>query len=67
MKKKQKLPKGWTQAKIRELIAYYDNQTEDEEFEEIEAAHKNAHITMMAVPTELVPKVRALLARKRSA
>ena len=67
MKKKQKLPKGWTQAKIRELIAFYDNQTEEEEFEEIEAAHKSANITMMAVPTELVPKVRALLARKRSA
>jgi len=67
MKKKQKLPKGWTQAKIRELIAHYDNQTEDEEFEEIEAAHKSANITMMAVPTNLVPKVQAFLARRRSA
>jgi hypothetical protein len=67
MKKKQKLPKGWTQAKIRELIAYYDKQTEDEEFEEIEAAYKSANITMMAVPTKLVPKVQAFLARRRSA
>jgi hypothetical protein len=28
---------------------------------------KADNITMMAVPTELVPKVRALIAKKRSA
>ena len=67
MKKKQKLPRGWTEAKMRDLIAHYDNQSEDEEYEEIEAAHKSGNITMMAIPNELVPKVHALLARKRSA
>ena len=49
---------------MKELIAHYENQTEDEEFADIEAAREAADITLMAIPTELVPKVRALLAGK---
>ena len=67
MKKKQKFPRGWNEAKVRKVIEHYDNQSEDEEAAEIEAALKDRNITMMAVPTKLVPKVRALLGRKRSA
>jgi hypothetical protein len=33
---------------------------------EIEAAHEMDGVTLMAVPTELVPEVRALLARSKS-
>jgi hypothetical protein len=64
MKKKQKLPRGWNQKRIREVIDHYENQTEDEQFEEIERARKAANITMIAVPTELVPAVQALIAKK---
>ncbi len=67
MKKKQKLPRGWNQARVRKVIEHYDQQSEEDEASEIEAALKDRNITMMAVPTRLVPKVRALLARKRSA
>jgi len=67
MKKKQRFPRGWNEAKVRKVIAHYDKQSEDGEAAEIEAAMKGRNITMMAVPTKLVPKVRALLARKRSA
>jgi hypothetical protein len=67
MKKKQRFPQSWNEARVRKVIEHYDNQSEDEEAAEIEAALKDRSITMMAVPTELVPKVRALLARKRSA
>jgi hypothetical protein len=67
MKKKQRFPRGWNEAKVRKVIAHYDKQSEDDEAAEIEGAMKGRRITMMAVPTELVPKVRALLARKRSA
>ena len=42
-------------------------ETEDEQFAEVEAARDAEGITLMAVPTELVPEVRALLARKQSA
>jgi len=67
MKKKQKFPAGWNEAKVRKVIAHYDAQTEDEEHAEIEAARKAGTFTLMEIPTKLVPKVRALLAGKRSA
>jgi hypothetical protein len=63
----QKFPPGWDAERIRQVIDHYDNQDEDEQFAEIEAAQQAEGITMMAVPTELVPEVRALLARKQSA
>ncbi len=64
---KQKLPPGWTEARIRKLAEYYDNQSEDEQLAEIEAAWDAVNVTMVAVPTELVPEVLRLLARKRGA
>jgi len=64
---KQNFPPGWDEQRVREVIAHYDNQTEDEQFAEIEAAHEAEQVTLMAVPTELEPEVRALLARRRSA
>ncbi len=63
----QKFPPGWDEARVREVIAHYDRQSEDEQFAEIEAAQQAEGVTMMAVPTDLVPEVRALLARKQSA
>jgi phosphoglycolate phosphatase-like HAD superfamily hydrolase len=63
---KQKLPPGWDEERVREVIAHYEGQTEDEEFAEIEAAREAEDVTLMAIPTELVPEVRALLARKHS-
>ncbi len=62
--KKQQFPPGWDEKRVKEVIAHYENQTEDEEFAEIEAAREAENITLMAIPTELVPKVRALLALK---
>ena len=62
---KQKFPPGWDEKRVKELIEHYENQTEDEEFADIEAARDAEDITLMAIPTELVPEVRALLARPR--
>ncbi len=63
----QNFPPGWDEERVRQVVAHYETQTEDEQFAEIEAAHNSEGVTLMAVPTELVPEVRALLARKRSA
>jgi hypothetical protein len=63
----QKYPLDWEEKRVREVIEHYENQIEDEQYAEIEAAQKAENITMMAVPTELVPKVRALIAKNRSA
>jgi hypothetical protein len=66
-KKKQKLPRGWSEKRIREVIDHYENQTDEEQHTEIEAALKAENITMMAVPTELVPEVSAFIAKRHSA
>jgi len=59
-------PSGWDEDRVREVLAHYEDQT-DEPFAEIEATREAEGMTPMAVPTELVPEVRALLARKPSA
>lgn len=63
----QKLPRGWSEEKIRGVISHYDAQTEDEEAEEIDSALKQEGITMIAVPNPLVDKVRELIAREQGA
>jgi 5-formyltetrahydrofolate cyclo-ligase len=65
--KKQELPSGWTEKRIRQLAEYYDNQTEEEQAAEIEAAWRSDNVTMMPVPTERVSEVLRLLARKPGA
>ena len=63
----EKYPPGWDAERVRQVLDHYEKQDEDEQFAEIEAALETEGLTMMAVPTELVPEVRALLARKQSA
>ena len=65
--KMQASPHGWDEKRVKELIAHYESQTEDEEFADIEAAHAAEDVTLMTIPTDLVPEVRAILARKLSA
>lgn len=59
----QRFPPGWDEERVRAVLAHYEDQNEDEQFAEIEAAHEDQDVTLMAVPTALVPKVRALLAQ----
>ncbi|MCH8840059.1 MAG: hypothetical protein IH831_05165 [Planctomycetes bacterium] len=56
-------PPGWDEARVREVLAQYENQNEDEQFAQIEAALETEGVTLMAVPTDLVPEVQAILAR----
>ena len=63
----QKLPPGWDQSRIRQVIEHYDSQHEDERAAEIEAAWEVEGMTLMSVPTDLVPEIRAILARKQTA
>ena len=61
--KKQRLPKGWTEEKIRKLAEHHDNLTDDEQAAEIEAGLTEKDQTIMAVPTKLLPEiVRTLVA-----
>lgn len=65
--KKQRLPKGWTQEKIRKLAEYHDKLTQDQQAAEIESALADEHQTVMVVPTELVPAIIKLINKKRPA
>lgn len=61
--KQNKFPLGWDEKRVQNVIAYYDQQTEDEAVVEAEDALQNEHSTLMAIPTELVPAVLELIDR----
>jgi hypothetical protein len=66
-RRKQVFPRGWNEKRVQEVIAYYDNQTEDEGAAEYEAAMNVDGLTVMLVPTDLVPEIRQLIGRRRGA
>ena len=63
--KKQIFPRGWDEKRVRDVIAYYDRQTEDEEAAVYQAAMKVEGQTAMLVPTKHVPEIRRLIARQQ--
>ena len=63
MKKKSTYPPGWDEARVRRVLAHYEQQTEAEAVAEDEAAFENQTQTAMEVPVELVPVVRELIAK----
>jgi len=64
---KQAYPRGWNAKRVKEVLAYYDRQTEEAELAEYEKAMKVEGQAMMLVPKELVPEIRRLIARRRGA
>ena len=52
-------PKGWNENRVRSVIDYYENQTEDEAVAEDEKVTSNQ--TLMQVPTELVSAILELI------
>jgi hypothetical protein len=63
MKKKSTYPPGWDEARVRRVLAHYEEQSEEEAFAEDEAAFEKITKTMVEVPIELVPTVRELIAK----
>ena len=55
-------PSGWDEDRVREVLAHYEAQTEDEAVAEDEAAFEDQSQTFMEIPNALVPKVRELIA-----
>ena len=56
-------PAGWDEERVNKVLQYYESQTEEEALAEINAAFDNADYSVMLVPNELVPTVRALLSQ----
>ena len=55
-------PPGWDEERVQRILRHYDSLTEDEAVAEDEAAFEDATQTVMEIPKELVPAVRALIA-----
>jgi hypothetical protein len=58
-------PDGWDEDKVQRVLAHYGAQSEDEALAEDEAGIDSGE-TVMSVPHDLVPKVRELIAKRRS-
>ena len=65
--KSDSLPAGWDEERVKRVLAHYENQSEDDAVVEDEAVFEDQTQTVMEVPTELVPEVRALIAKHRRA
>jgi hypothetical protein len=65
--KTNNFPSGWDEQRVRRVLEHYEQQTDDETVAEDEAAYEDSAQTIMEVPTELVPRIRELIAKhKRS-
>ena len=63
--KQKNYPAGWDEERVLEVLAHYEDQTENEQFAAIEASLESENVTLMAIPKELVPQVQALLSRSQ--
>jgi len=64
--KQSRFPPGWDEERVRRVLAHYEEQTEEEAVAEDEAAFENKGQTVIEVPSELVPFIRELIARREA-
>ena len=66
MKKQNRFPPGWDEARVRRVLAHHEGQSDTEAVADDEAAYRSTTTTAMKIPVKLVPAVRALLAKRRA-
>ncbi|MGH8548322.1 MAG: hypothetical protein ACRERU_06940 [Methylococcales bacterium] len=64
--KQNEFPAGWDEERVRSVLAYYEQQTDEEAVAEDEAAFAEQNKTVMEIPLNLVPLVRELIARQQA-
>ncbi len=64
--KQSRFPEGWDEARVKRVLEHYEVQSPEEAVAEDEAAYESTTSTAMEVPVELVPQVRALIAKRRA-
>jgi len=65
--KQNKFPPGWNADRVKSVLEHYEAQSEDEAVAEDEAAYELPGQTIMEVPTDIVPAVRELIAKRKVA
>ena len=66
MRKRNRFPRGWNEARVRAVLEHYENQTEAEAVAEDEAAFRRRDQTVMIVPKQLVPAITKLIKREET-
>jgi len=56
-------PPGWDEKRVQRVLEHYESQSEEEALAEDEAAYEDDGQTIIEVPTDLVPKIRELIAK----
>lgn len=64
MKNTTNFPPGWDEERVRRVLHHYESLSEDEAVAEDEAVFDDSTQTVMAIPKELAPAVRALIANR---
>jgi hypothetical protein len=62
-----KYPPGWDEERVRRVLDHYEQQADEEAVAEDEAAYETTTHTVMEVPIDLVPLIRELIAKRKSA
>ena len=64
--RKTRFPPGWDEERVLKVLQHYQEQSEEEAVAEDEEALEAQSHTIMEIPRDLVPKVRALIAERKS-
>ena len=64
--KRNQFPSGWSEARVRKVLAHYEQQTEEQAVAEDEAAFEQRGQTVMVVPKGLVPEITRLIEKRRA-
>lgn len=62
-----KFPPGWDEERVRRVLEHCEQQSDEEAVAEDEAAFESPTHTAMEVPVDLVPKIREMIAKRRTA
>ncbi len=62
--REKRFPKGWDENRVASLLAYYEGQSEEEAVAEDEATLADHSQTLIEIPSDLLPAVRDLLAKR---
>ena len=60
-------PPGWDEERVRRVLEHYESQTDEQAVAEDEVAYEATTHTVVEIPVELLPTVRELLAKRKTA
>ncbi len=64
--KNNRFPPGWSEARVKRVLAHYESQSEDNAAAEDKKAFKGKARTVIEVPIELMPVIREIIAQYES-